>query len=311
MFSVLATGTIHAHEEKAFLSYMRETNNFFTGDEYHFRLGIFLQNKRLVQEFNRGDRTFKVALNKFSHYTQAEYKAILGNKVNFEKRASKPSNVKAPESFDWRTKNVVNPIKDQGQCGSCWAFSAVQAQESQYAITYGTLYSLSEQNIVDCVTSCYGCNGGWSSKAYDYVIEYQDGLFMLEDDYPYTAQTGTCKFDKSKGVAKIQSYISIAEGSETDLAEKVASKGVASIAIDASNWSFQLYSTGIYDEPQCSSYDLDHAVGCVGYGSENGINYWIVRNSWGTSWGEEGYIRMVKDKNNQCGEASEAIIPVD
>jgi len=290
---------------------MRETNNFFTGDEYKFRLGIFLQNKRMVQEFNRGDRTFKVALNKFAHYTPAEYNSLLGGRVSIEFKDCKESTFKANDECDWRTKNVVNPIKDQAQCGSCWAFSAVTTHESAHAIATGKLYTLSEQNLVDCVTSCYGCNGGWPYKALDYIIKKQSGLFNLEEDYPYTAKDGKCQFNKEKGAAKITGYKSVKSASESDLAAKIAEMGPASIAIDAGQWSFQMYKEGIYDEPSCSSSRLNHAVGCVGYGSENGVNYWIVRNSWGTSWGEQGYIRMSKDKKNQCGVATNAIVASD
>ena len=300
-------------EEKSFLSFMRESNQFYTGDEYNFRLGVYTANARRVSEFNREGNTFEVALNKFSAYTPAEYKSLLGarssNKVT--RPSLKTSTVSVPESFDWREKNVVYSVKDQAQCGSCWAFSIIAAQESAWAIAKGELISLSEQNIVDCVTSCYGCNGGWPYKAYDYVIKKQGGKFMKEEDYPYKAVDQSCKFDASKAVTMIKSYVSVESGSESDLKEKVATKGVASICIDASNWSFQMYSKGIYDESSCSSYNLDHAVNCVGYGSENGVDYWIVRNSWGTSWGENGYIRMIRNKNNQCGEASEAIVPLD
>jgi cathepsin L len=281
----------------------------FTGEEYKTRLGIWLSNKRLVQEHNKA-KDFLLSMNHLAHYTPAEYKAILGFKQNKAKRvASTPSNFKAPTSIDWREKKVVNDIKDQGQCGSCWTFSTIQAMESQWAIKHSKLYSLSEQNLVDCVSTCYGCNGGLMEPAYDYVIKYQSGKFMTEDDYPYTGQDGTCKYDSSKGVTQVTGYITVTEDSESDLEAKVAQYGPAAIAIDASHYSFQLYSSGIYDESSCSPENLDHAVGCVGYGTESGTAYWIVRNSWGTSWGENGYIRMVKGKNNQCGEASAACIP--
>ena len=304
--------TYSAHEEKSFIQWMRENNNVFSGDEYQARLGIWLSNKRMVQEHNAGSSSFKVSLNKFAHLTPSEYKAMLGYRRDLRTRAaSKVKSVKAADSCDWRDKNVVNAIQDQASCGSCWAFSAIQAQESQYAIATGKLYKLSEQNLVDCVSTCYGCNGGLMDYAYDYVISSQGGQFMLETDYPYKGVDGTCQWDSSKGVTTIKSYINVQEGSETDLAEKVSTYGPAAIAIDASAWAFQLYTSGIYDHSRCSSTNLDHGVGCVGYGTEGSTNYWIVRNSWGTSWGESGYIRMVKDKNNQCGEATEACIPVD
>jgi len=300
---------LHAHEEASFVQWMRETNNIFTGEEYKTRLGIWLANKRLVQEHNKA-KDFFLSMNHLAHYTPTEYKAILGFKQNGAKRvAPAPSNFKAPDAIDWRDKKVVNAIKDQGQCGSCWTFSTIQGMESQWAIKHNKLYSLSEQNLVDCVITCYGCNGGLMEPAYDYVIQYQGGKFMTEEDYPYTARDGNCKFSAAKGVTQVKGYITIQEGSEKDLAEKVAQYGPACIAIDASHYSFQLYNKGIYDEASCSPEGLDHAVGCVGYGAEGAKKYWIVRNSWGTNWGEQGYIRMIKDKGNQCGEASAACIP--
>ena len=301
---------VQAHEQKAFLSWMRETGNMFTGEEYQTRLGIWLQNKRLVQEHNAANLGFTVALNKLAHLTPAEYKSLLGFRMNkAERKAATKTTTKAATSVDWRDKGVVNAIKDQAQCGSCWAFSTCQAQESIYAINYGKLQSLSEQNLVDCVTSCYGCNGGLMTSAYDYVVRRQSGHFMLETDYPYTGYDGTCRYSSSKATSQCTGYVEVSEYDEDDLAAKISSLGPAAIAIDASNWSFQLYSGGIYDESSCSQYNLDHGVGCVGYGSTGSQNYWIVRNSWGTSWGEDGYIRMIKDKNNQCGEASMACIP--
>lgn len=300
---------VHQHEQKAFLGWMRETGNMFTGEEYQTRLGIWLSNKRLVQEHNSANLGFTVALNKLAHLTPAEYRSLLGFRMNSAQRKATVSNAVANDAVDWRNKGVVNPIQDQGQCGSCWAFSAIQAQESVYAIANGKLEKLSEQNLVDCVTSCYGCNGGLMDASYDYVIAHQGGKFSYLADYPYTARDGSCKFSAAKAGSMIKSYVNIQEGSEKDLAAKVSTIGPAAIAIDASQWSFQLYSGGIYDESRCSATNLDHGVGCVGYGTEGTKNYWIVRNSWGQGWGEKGYIRMVKDKNNQCGEATMACVP--
>lgn len=148
-------------EERSFLGWMRETGNVFTGDEYHFRFGIWMTNKRIVQSHNAANLGFTLALNKFAHFTPSEYKALLGNRIGRKNIKQTPKGTKiAEDSIDWRTKGVVNPIKDQGPCGSCWAFSAIQVVESQVAITKNTLYSLSEQNILDCDTQCAGCNGG-------------------------------------------------------------------------------------------------------------------------------------------------------
>jgi len=311
MFAFLALAScikIATHEEKSFLSWMRESNSLYTGDEYHFRLGIYLSNSRLVQEHNKAG-SFKLALNKFAAMTSAEYKSLLGHRSHIVDVRAQIENVEAPASKDWRDENVVNAIKDQGQCGSCWAFGTVQACESAYAIKNKKLYSCSEQNLVDCVTTCYGCNGGIEKYAVEYIINHQNGLLMSEKDYPYKARTSTCQFDASKGINKITSYEYMTSGKEDDLKNLVGNKGVVDIGIDASHFSFQLYSGGIYNEPSCSKTSLDHAVGCVGYGTEGSTDYWIVRNSWGTSWGEKGYIRMIRNKNNQCGVATEVVLP--
>jgi len=300
---------IQAHEEKAFISWMRETSNFFVGDEYHARLGIWLSNKRYIQEFNKKS-DFRLELNHLAHYTKAEYDALLGFKnVKTEtpiKRIMATNDV--PDAVDWRESGIVNPIKDQGQCGSCWSFSTIQAIEGVYAKNKGQLYSLSEQNLVDCDKTSQGCNGGLMDSAYKYVIQNQNGFFNLEDDYPYTAKDGSCKFDASKGYCQIKADYQVAEN-EDDLKVASATIGPIAIAIDASHITFQLYSKGIYDPLICSSKKLDHAVGLIGYGTEGKKDYWIVRNSWGTSWGENGYIRMIRNKNNKCGIATMAYYP--
>ncbi|KAK8839128.1 hypothetical protein M9Y10_032600 [Tritrichomonas musculus] len=313
MFALLASLASCAyylqHEEKSFLSWMRSTNQYFTGDEYQIRFGIFMANSRLVKEHNSANKKFTVSLNKFAAYTPSEYQALLGFKMDIKKRvAAKTQRRSNANAVDWRDKGVVNGIKDQASCGSCWAFSAIQAAESANAISTGKLESYSEQNLVDCVTGCAGCGGGLMTEAYDYVISNQNGHFNLESDYKYTAVDGTCKFTQYSQVGSISKYVNIVEGDEDDLAAKVEQYGPVAVAIDASNWSFQLYSGGIYDEPSCSSFNLDHGVGCVGFGTEGESKYWIVRNSWGTSWGEKGYMKMLW-KGNQCGIASMASIP--
>lgn len=300
---------IQTHEEKSFLGWMRETGNMFTGDEYQFRLGIWLNNKRLVQSHNAANLGFTLALNKLAHLSPSEYKSMLGYRPTKVQKKFFSSKTVADAAIDWRDKGVVNAIQDQGSCGSCWAFSAIQAQESRYAIVYGNLQKLSEQNLVDCVNECYGCGGGEMYIALEYAISNQGGKFMLESDYPYTAKDGTCKFDSSKGVSKITGIEWADTGNEASLARIISSYGPASVGIDASLYSFHLYSGGIYSDPGCSIWSLDHGVGCVGYGSEGSTNYWIIRNSLGTTWGEKGYMRMAKDKENMCGIATEAIVP--
>jgi cathepsin L len=299
-------------EERSFVQWMRNTNQVFVGDEYQLRFGLYQTAARYVQEHNRKGYSWTVAMNKFACLTPAEYKVMLGYRESphYTKIEEKKNAVKdVPDSIDWRDSGVVNPIKDQAQCGSCWAFSAIQAMESAWAIKHSKLLSLSEQNLVDCC--CYGCDGGVPSDAYNYVINHQSGIFETEDGYPYTATTGTCHFDQSVAAeAKITSHKSPSLlPNETKLKEAIAEYGPASVCIDASQASFQLYSGGIYDESSCHSLILDHAVGCVGYGTSSGTDYWLIRNSWGTSWGEAGYIRIRRNHNNRCGVATKVVFP--
>lgn len=253
-----------------------------------------------------------MGLNDFSCYTATEYKSLLGNLGSTRSIRPKIQLTiidEIPESIDWREKGVVNEIKNQGLCGSCWAFSTIQACESAYVISYGTLYTCSEQNLVDCCDGgCSGCSGGYHYRALDYVIDAQKGFLNSEDIYPYIEKEGDCKFDPNQGINKIKSYIHGIEGDE-DYLKKLVAQGVCAIAIDGGWLDFQEYSGGIYNNPFCSdTYGLNHAVGVVGYGNENDIEYWIVRNSWGKSWGEDGYIRMIRNNENQCGIASSVIL---
>jgi cathepsin L len=301
------------HEEKSFVAYMRTHNLLYTGSEYQLRLGIYLANARWVREFNQAGRSFTVALNHLAILTPAEYTSLLGSTPRHQSRpatAKRTRVAEAPDSWDWRTEGIIQVIKDQGQCGSCWAFAAIAAAESAVAIKTGTLYSLSEQNLVDCVTEDEGCGGGLASEGYDYVIASQSGHFNTEAQYPYTATDGICVYDASAGTGTIISYIRVTAGSETELLDDVYNDGPAAVSIDASHNSFQLYSGGVYDEPSCSNSWHDHGVCVVGYGADGLQAYWIVKNSWGAAWGEQGYIRMSRNKNDQCAIALNAVVPV-
>jgi cathepsin L len=318
MFSALIAVSSCSHltpaEEKGFLLFMRRHALSYSGPEYHLRLGIFVTNRRLVRSFNLRHESFTVSLNKFSVFTPSEFRALAGVRRHSATKSEYRILSLAPtaESYDWRSLGAVQVIKDQGQCGSCWAFSAVAAQESQWFIARGgPLWSLSEQNLVDCALGCYGCMGGLPSSAYDFVLAHQAGQFARESEYPYQGDVGPCRFSSAHPVTRMTRYSTLSPGSESGLREAVYNMGPVSACIDASHWSFQQYSGGVYNEPACSSSNPDHAVCVVGYGVDGGLKWWIVKNSWGTDWGESGYIRMTRDKGNQCGIATEGIVPVD
>jgi cathepsin L len=254
-------------------------------------------------------------MNKFGDLTNKEFVemvnglSIPSTTSNDHQTFLPPLNFDLPTSVDWRKKGYVTGIKDQGQCGSCWAFSAVGSLEGQWFRKTGKLISLSEQNLVDCSTTegNEGCDGGWMDWAFTYIKK--QGI-ESEKAYPYVAEDQDCAYDPKKKVASDTGFVDIAAMNETALQTAIASVGPISVAIDASADSFQLYASGVYNEPACSTTELDHGVLAVGYDTDaTGGDYYIVKNSWGTSWGMQGYIWMSRNKDNQCGIATKSSYP--
>jgi len=216
------------------------------------------------------------------------------------------SEMALPASWDWRDQGAVTHVKNQEQCGSCWSFSTTGSMEGCHEITTKNLVSFSEQNLIDCDNKDAACNGGLMTTAMDYIISNK-GL-DTESSYPYTAKKGTCKYTTANNGGTLSSYQNVKSGDESALQNAVY-LGPTSVAIDASKSSFQTYKSGVYYAPLCSSTNLDHGVLAVGWGSDSGDDYWIVKNSWGVTWGQEGYIWMARNQNNNCGIATMATLP--
>ncbi|GLT58895.1 hypothetical protein SLA2020_317540 [Shorea laevis] len=282
------------------------------------RSQIFKDNLRFIDEHNAENRSYRVGLNRFADLTNEEYRATyLGAKKAPRKISKRTDRYQPrlgdalPDSVDWRKEGAVVEVKDQGSCGSCWAFSTIAAVEGINKLVTGDLISLSEQELVDCDTSYNeGCNGGLMDYAFEFIIN--NGGIDSEEDYPYRAVDGRCdQYRKNAKVVAIDDYEDVPENDEKALRKAVANQPV-SVAIEAGGREFQFYDSGIFTG-KCGTA-LDHGVTAVGYGTENGQDYWIVKNSWGGSWGESGYIRMERNLADtavgKCGIAMEASYPI-
>ena len=296
---------------KKFQRFIHKYNkNYSSINEYLARFNVFRQN--LIQLASNGPQSFETGVTKFSDLTRQEFAKTYLN-LNFNANALinlKPVKPKisnqAPDAFDWRDKGVVSGVKDQGTCGSCWSFSTVSNLEGLYAQKKGEIKTFSEQYLIDCDTEDSGCNGGLMELTFDW-LSINGGGIMYEADYPYANKKGICKQDSSKFVdMKVTGYVKLGDSSDTFspidedyIKEFLYETGPLAIALNAD--ALQFYSGGILDVDGwiCDPSGINHAVNLVGYGVDT-KDYWIVRNSWGKNWGEDGYFRIARGKAT-CG----------
>jgi C1A family cysteine protease len=321
---VFAVGRISPVER--FEQWVHEFRVKFESD-HHF-LSVYekwVSNDDYITEINSQNLSFSLGHNQFSGMNTedfSEYLLLSKNEFSSPNLRREPVDAKwdLPSSVNWVTSGAVTPVKDQGQCGSCWSFSTTGALEGAYYIKYGKLQSFSEQQLVDCDTyknggKDFGCNGGLMDNAFSWINK--NGGLCSESAYPYvsgdTKTAGTCQ--KSCSIvanSKVTSFVDVTPSSDSAMMTAL-SKQPVSIAIEADQREFQLYKSGVFTA-SCGT-TLDHGVLAVGYGSETGGDYYLVKNSWGTSWGDGGYIKLGRGSSynkgaGQCGILLEGSYPV-
>jgi xylem cysteine proteinase len=277
-----------------------------------FRFNVFVENLEIIDTHNAKELDWKLGVNEFADLTWEEFKSThLGFN---QKKSSNPGVnlfglINVPDSMDWTEHRAVAEVKNQGQCGSCYSFSATGSVEGAVAIKTGKLNSLSEQQIVDCSTKegNEGCNGGLMDSAFDYIISNKG--ICGEADYPYKGKAGSC-WSSCSIVSTISGYKDVAQDNEDALLAAVATQPV-SVAIEADKMGFQFYKSGVFSGT-CGT-KLDHGVLAVGYGTVEGTDYWKIKNSWGGDWGDSGYILIKRTggkTKGQCGIAMQPSYPI-
>ncbi|CAH1391948.1 unnamed protein product [Nezara viridula] len=289
-------------------------------EEDRLRMNIFTDHLKMIEEhnakFEAGLVTYSMKMNFLGDLLPEEVTQLGFNRTGEMRQVPSftfipPANVEIPESIDWRTSGAVTPVKNQGSCGSCWAFSSTGAIEGQLFKKTGKLVSLSEQQLMDCSYSYNNsaCRGGLMDNSFNYLKDVE-GL-ESENSYPYEGKNKRCRYNENKVVpgTKVKAYTDIEELDDDALKAAVATVGPISIAVTADNRGFKFYGSGVFDGETCGN-KLDHGILLVGYGSEDGEDYWLVKNSWGPRWGENGFMKLTRNKKNACGISSMASYPI-
>lgn len=304
---------------KAFSAWTLKYNKTYqTPSERTYRTKVFYSNLKSVEQ-EKLRVSYQVGLTKFSDLTEEEFVSKYTG-LKFSLTPKTPTKILKsgpnPASVDWREHGLVNDIRFQETCGSCYAYSAIASLESAWAQKTGKLMEFSEQQLVDCSQGFGndGCDGGWMHNAFKYL---KSSKILQRKNYPYENRVGTCRNKKiSKkmgrdGVTSVQGYHELRENDGQELEDAVAKHGVISVAVQAT--TFMSYRGGIMDSRRCGSA-INHGVSVVGYGSEAGKDFWVVRNQWGRNWGEGGYIRILKNTNRDhpgmCGINTKSVYPI-
>jgi len=287
-----------------FMKYITEFGKHYgTKAEYEYRAELFKETLAHINEHNDSGATHTLGINHMSDWSEEEYRALLGYKPElrngtYEANIELLDTSNLADDVNWVTAGAVTPVKNQGQCGSCWAFSTTGSVEgAEFLFGTKSLTSLSEQNLVDCSKQNDACKGGLMDYAFEYIESHP---LMPEADYPYTGHHSAfskCKYEKSQGVGHVKSYKDVQPKSKEQLMAAVQQQPV-SIAVEADKSVFQSYRHGVITSRTCGT-KLDHGVLAVGYGTEDGEDYFLVKNSWGPSWGDKGYLKI--GANNVCG----------
>jgi len=287
-----------------------KSKHYKTNEEFNMRYNLWKDAISYINHHNQLNRTYTVGPTFFADLTFEEKKSYINGIIRPPSRLTQLSTTqprfksRIPDRFDWRDHGAVTNVKDQKQCGSSPMFGCIAVIEAAH-VTFegGPLTNLSSQQLIDCcplaneTLMCSGCMGSFYEPLFDYVIQY--GL-ESEEDYPYSGQDEVCKYEKDKVKARISKYFQVPPGDEEECARAIAENGPLANAVDANTASFMYYTAGIYDDPDCKK-NVDHGIAIVGYGVDDTNNpFWVLKNSWGWNWGENGYIRIARGKD-LCG----------